>query len=139
MYRTVPNQKIVKIQKDRCDNSNRIYYYSKTNLDSESNAAKDLDAGAFKLWRFFSRNTNGYEFALSNKDAEENFGIKIKQYNNAVETLISKGYLVKQEGNNYIFYETPVNFSELKKENVLLETFNNIEEKKVVNDNKFNF
>ena len=39
-------------------------------------AARVLKAGAFKLWVYFAKNQNGYEFALSSKDALETFGIK---------------------------------------------------------------
>lgn len=63
---------------------------------------------------YFAKNQNGYEFALSSKDAEKTFGIKIKQYNNAIKELEEKGYLVITKGNNYIFYETPVNTKEDK-------------------------
>jgi hypothetical protein len=71
-------------------------------------AAIDLDAGAFKLWIYFSKNQNEYEFALSQKAAEENFGLKKKQYDNAVNQLIEKKYLVVSKGNHYIFNEIPV-------------------------------
>lgn len=73
------------------------------------NAALALDAGAFKLWCYFAKNQNGYEFALSSKDVADSFGIKIKQYNNAVDELIEKEFLVNTNGNNYIFNEIPVN------------------------------
>lgn len=34
--------------------------------------------------------------------------MKIKQYNNAVKTLIEKGYLINTSGNNYTFNEISV-------------------------------
>lgn len=68
-------------------------------------AAKDLQAGAFKLWIYFAKNTNNYDFALSSKEVEESFGIKIKQYNNAITELIEKGYLTQIQGNIYRFTE----------------------------------
>ena len=34
--------------------------------------------------------------------------MKIKQYNNAVATLIEKGYLQQVENNKYIFHEIAV-------------------------------
>ena len=71
-------------------------------------AAQELDAGAFKLWCYFAKNQNGYEFALSSKDAADNFGLKKKQYDNAVKELIEKSYLVVSKGNNYVFNEIPV-------------------------------
>lgn len=102
--KTVPNQKVVKVEKQ--ETKGKIF--SQIEMDALEAAGRDLDAGAFKLWVYFAKNQNGYEFALSSKHVEENFGIKIKQYNNAVKTLEEKGYLVNTKGNNYMFYEIPV-------------------------------
>lgn len=104
-YKTVPNQKSVRINKEKCDKQN---LYSVINLSAMEEAARDLDAGAFKLWVYFSKNQDNYEFALSSKAVEQEFGIKIKQYNNAVKELTDKGYLVNTKGNNYEFHENPV-------------------------------
>lgn len=102
--KTFPNQKVVKIQKEQCNSKN---YYATINLNAMEKAALDLQAGAFKLWCYFAKNKNEYSFALSSKAAEENFGIKIKQYNKAVEELKEKGYLVNTKGNEYLFLELP--------------------------------
>lgn len=57
-------------------------------------AARTLEsAGAFELWIYFAKNQNNYTFALSSRDVENTFGMKIKQYNNAISKLIEKGYL----------------------------------------------
>jgi hypothetical protein len=78
-------------------------------------AAKHLEsAAAFQLWIYFAKNQDNYTFALSSKDVENTFGMKIKQYNNAIKTLIDKGYLVNTEANNYTFYEKSVNTKEDK-------------------------
>lgn len=105
MGRTVPNQKIVKVSKEPCNKSN---LYATINLEAMEGAAQSLDAGAFKLWCYFAKNQNNYEFALSSKDVLDTFGMKIKQYNNAVDELIEKGYLVKQNGNSFVFNEVCV-------------------------------
>ena len=70
-------------------------------------AARGLDAGAFKLWCYFAKNQNAYQFALSSADAEATMGIKIKQYNTAVKELIEKKYLIQsRDGSNiYDFFE----------------------------------
>ena len=101
-YKTVPNQKVVCVCKAKADKDN---YYATINLNALFTASKDLQAGAFKLWIYFAKNQNNFTFALSSKEVEENFGIKIKQYNNAVEELLNKGYLVCEKGNMYKFYE----------------------------------
>lgn len=105
-YKTVPNQKVVKVQKELCNKQN---IYAAINIDAMESAARALDAGAFKLWVYFAKNQDGYEFALSSKEVEVTFGMKIKQYNNAVDNLIEAGYLVRQgDSNTYHFNEKPV-------------------------------
>ena len=106
--KTVPNQKVVKVSKEKCSGECEKYHYASINLIAMENAARDLDAGAFMLWCYFSKNQNNYEFALSQKAVEENFGMKKKQYDNAVHQLEDKNYLVVTKGNHYIFNEIPV-------------------------------
>lgn len=103
--KTVPNQKVVRIKKETCDSNNK---YAMINIEAVESAAQDLQAGAFKLWIYFAKNRNDFTFALSSDDVKNTFGIKIKQYNNAIDELIEKGYLVITKGNNYEFNETPV-------------------------------
>ena len=112
-YKTVPNQKVVKVEKERVEKGTKRPYT--TNYVEHINAAaKNLQAGAFKLYMYFAINAPHYEFALSSKAVEEEFGIKIKQYNNAIKELEDKGYLYNTKGNNYFFYESPVNTKEDK-------------------------
>lgn len=103
-FKTVPNQKVVKVKKELCDNQ---HYYTMINLQALDKAAQTLKSGAFKLWIYFAKNQNNYTFALSSKEVCESFGIKIKQYNSAIQELIENNYLVQQKGNNYIFNENP--------------------------------
>lgn len=69
----VPNQKIVKVSKEPCNKSN---YYAAINLEAMEQAAQALDAAAFKLWIYFAKNQNNYEFALSSKAVSDTFGMK---------------------------------------------------------------
>ena len=141
--KTVPNQKQIRISKEVCNKDN---LYATINFQAMESAALNLDAGAFKLWIYFSKNQNGYEFALSSKAVEETFGIKIKQYNNAVAELIEKKYLVNTKGNNYIFNEIPVNTKGnndviTKEDNAVITKSNNELLPKVtrnITDNTFN-
>ena len=100
-----PNQKIVEVDKEICNRQNP---YAAINLAVMCKAAQELDAGAFKLWIYFAKNQKGYKFALSSKAVERDFGMKIKQYNNAVKELIDKGYLVHIQGDSYKFHEIAV-------------------------------
>ena len=100
-----PNQKIVTINKQPCDKNNK---YALININALEKAACTLDAGAFKLWVYLSKNQNNYCFGLSNKALAETFGMKIKQYNNAVSTLIKNNYLVETSKQEYTFFEIPL-------------------------------
>lgn len=103
---TVPNQKVVTVIKHKCDKNN---LYSTINLQVKREAAQNLDAGAFKLWNYFADNQSYYTFGLSRTAIENAYGIKKRQYDNGIQELIEKGYLVKVEGTNnqYNFYEAP--------------------------------
>lgn len=106
VYKTVPNQKVVKVKKAVCNGQN---IYAAINIAAMEKAAQALEAGAFKLWVYFAKNQNNYEFALSSKDVLDTFGMKIKQYNSAVDKLIEAGYLVREgNSNSYTFNENPV-------------------------------
>ena len=84
--------------------------YTRRDYPSETSAAKRLDAGAFKLWCYLSKNKPDYSFALSNSAAKKEYGIGKSQYDKAVKTLIELEYLIeiKEFGkNNYYFVEYP--------------------------------
>ena len=116
-YKTVPNQKIVKVEKEPCDKN---HIYAAINIAAMEQAAQELEAGAFKLWCYFAKNQDSYEFALSSKDVLDTFGMKIKQYNNAVDKLKECGYLVSAGGNRYIFKEVAVNTKQDNEENFVI-------------------
>lgn len=104
--KTVPNQKIVRIKdKEKCDKQNT---YATINIEAINKACRDLDAGTLKLWLYFARNQEGYEFALSSSHCYDEIGMSRKQYDRAMKNLINQGYLVNIKGNNYDFYEVPV-------------------------------
>lgn len=101
---TVSNQKVVEVNKCKCDSKN---LYSCINLKAMENAAQVLTAPAFKMWVYFASNQDGYTFALSSKEIEERWGMKRKQYSNAVNELIENNYLVpiSEKTNKYTFME----------------------------------
>lgn len=78
-------------------------------MESMESAARDLDAGAFKLYMYFVKNADYWKFALSSRDAKETFGINKKQYDNAIAELIEKNYLIYRNGNYYDFYDKAQN------------------------------
>lgn len=99
----IPNQKHIYVRKKICDTEN---IYCMINLIALEEAAQSLDAGAFKFWVYLAKNQDEWDFDLSSKHARETFGLKKRQYDNAVAELIEKGFLVKEDGNNYVFYES---------------------------------
>ena len=103
---TVPNQKVVLVQKQECNKEN---YYSVINLDSIDYAAGKLDNVAFKLWLYIAKNQNNYQFALSAKAFMDWCGTSKPTYLKAVKTLEDKRFLVPKaaNSNHYVFYEKP--------------------------------
>lgn len=110
MIETNPNQKTIKVNKELCD---KEHLFSPYNLDALQKAMTNLDGFAFKMWCYLGKNQKGYEFALSKKDAVDNWGMGSKSsYDRAVAELIKKGYLVETSPNHYDFYEISVKDNE---------------------------
>ena len=111
------NQKTVKVVKELCNKEN---IYTAINLNALTNAGKQLSGDAFKMWVYFSKNQQGYEFELSSKHAEEAFSLSKRRYDNAIKELIECGYLVdgnidpKEVKNRWTFYEIPLEAKEDK-------------------------
>ncbi len=104
---SVPNQKIVGVNKEPCD---KKHVYTCMNNEAMAQAALNLSKGStFKLWVYFAMNRDGYEFELSALAVANFCGITEKTYREAVKELIAKRYLVQRgEGSNhYDFYEMP--------------------------------
>ena len=97
-----PNQLKIVVQKSPTDKKRGFNITD--NIDEEI-ASELLNAGAFKLWRYCSRNADGYSFWLSPKAISRH--MKKDQYYKAKQELIGVGYLVPiREGSNiYIFRE----------------------------------
>ena len=106
---TNPNQKIITVQKEKCD---KQHLYSMYNLEAQQYAMIDLKGEALKLWLYLGKNQKGYTFALSKVDAIK-WGIGSKSsYDRAVKELTEKGYLVETGKNQYDFYEMPQSIAE---------------------------
>lgn len=76
--------------------SNAENKYSIYNLAALHKAMK-LPPSAFKVWCYINAHQNNYEFALSSKDVKEVCDMAKKTYDNAIQTLIDRGYLVQVE------------------------------------------
>ena len=101
---TVPNQKTIEVNKEKCNKDN---LYGMFNLDALHAAMINLKGEAFKLWCYLNKNQTGYKFALSKVDAIS-WGVGSKSsYDRAVKELTEKGYLVETSRNHFDFYEMP--------------------------------
>ena len=70
-------------------------------------ANKDLTPYGLQLYLYFASNRDGYNFNLSQEDAEKDAGIRKTTFHTYVNKMIDKGYLVWSKGNCYDFYEVP--------------------------------
>ena len=104
MPNTVPNQKVVHVNRQKCDKN--FLQISKENWYA---ANKDLEPYGLQLYLYIAGNRDGFDFALSQEAAEREAGIKKTSYHKYVNLMIEKGYLVprKENSNVYDFYEVP--------------------------------
>lgn len=105
--KTVANQDVVEIQKEKCDKDN---IYAVININAMALAMKDLTPAQFQVWLYFAKNQAGYTFAVSPAAALNEFGIKKDTFQKAKQALKEKGYLVENLAkgkNHWIFKEIP--------------------------------
>lgn len=101
----VPNQKTVIINKAPTD---RSHIYTCINIDALQKAMCALTPAQLKVWMYFAKNQNNYEFDLSSVAVCEFCNISDKTYRDAVKALIAQRYLIKRQDGVYDFYEIPV-------------------------------
>ena len=104
---SVPNQKIIKLAPRA--KRDKDHLYATLNLEVLQEAMKVLDGSSIKLWLYFNKNADGYQFELSRVDCEK-WGLKKDAYYRAVKELTDKGFLVPiYEGSNiFLFHEKAV-------------------------------
>ena len=104
MPNTVPNQKVVHVNRQKCDKN--FLQISKENWYAVN---KDLGPYGLQLYLYIAGNRDGFDFALSQEAAERDAGITKTTFHKYVNLMIEKGYLVprKENSNIYDFYEVP--------------------------------
>ena len=102
MPNTVPNQKVVHVNRQKCDKN-----FLQISKDNWYAANKDLGPYGLQLYLYIAGNRDGFDFALSQEAAERDAGITKTTFHKYVKVLIEKGYLVprKENSNIYDFYE----------------------------------
>ena len=104
--KTVPNQKVITINKLSCCKTDKNNLYTTNRLDGIDQAAKLLQSqNGYKLYIYLAKNQDKYTFALSSKHFTEWSGCSMTAYNTAIKELIEKGYLKQDNNNYYIFYD----------------------------------
>ena len=104
-YRQFPNQRIIKVQKEK---SNKENLYSIMNIQALQNAIKVLDEKGLLLWLYLNKNQDNYMFGLSKVDLIRNWNIgSPSTYTRAFNELKEKGFLVEVDTDDFMFYEYP--------------------------------
>lgn len=102
MPKTVPNQRVVKVHRERASSD-----FLGIKNENWQYAARDLGAHALLLYMYFAANADGYTFALSPTAIRQAIGMPPQTYRDQFVKLIDKKYLVQTGGNTYEFYERP--------------------------------
>lgn len=102
MPNTVPNQRVVKIHRERASSD-----FLGIKNENWQYAARDLGAHALLLYLYFAANADGFTIALSPSAIRQTVGMPPQTYRDQFVKLIDKKYLVQTGGNTYDFYEQP--------------------------------
>ena len=101
---SVPNQRIITIQKAKAD---KEHIYTTFNLEALNIACKSLKTiGGIKLYLYLGKNQHNYTFELSRADFMEWSGLAETAYKSGIKDLIENGFLVNTVGNRYVFFES---------------------------------
>ena len=103
MGKTVPNQKTIIIHKKKY-----LKNFLQVGIEEIQEVVSKYNKSTVALYLYLCANADGYNLALSQVAFENAYGIKKSAYYDAIETLTKDGYLVKDKGNTYNFYTTPV-------------------------------
>ncbi len=102
MARTVPNQRIIKIHRERVSHD-----FLGIKNENWQAASRTLGAHALRLYLYLAANANNFELALSPAALEAAIGMPRSTYHDQFRKLVNYGYLVERKNNIYDFYETP--------------------------------
>ena len=104
---TVPNQKVIRIQKTK--GSNEVLY-TPIVVEAFDIALKLLSPSEYKVWSYLIKNKDGYVMSFSSADCAAACGLSKSTCKNAVNRLIQLGYLVKEreDTNMWQFRDIPL-------------------------------
>lgn len=96
-----PNQKIITIYKEKCEDD-----FLQINNASWQMACENLTYSAFKLYLYMASNQNEYTFALSYEDVNNAVPMSRKAYDKAIKELKDRGYLQNISDQMWRFSDT---------------------------------
>ena len=107
-YKNNPNQRTIRIQKEKCDKNNK---YSTINLEALQLAMKNLTNAQFKVWMFLAKNADNYNLEISPAEAAVYWGIRKTTMQETIRFFIKVGYLIPIDNSStyYEFHEIPEN------------------------------
>lgn len=95
---SVPNQKIVKIQKEKYTS-----YFLQIGIDEWEEAFKSMAPNTFGVYLYLSGNANGFQLELSQAAISNELGMSKSSYVRAINELKELGYLRIISGNIFSF------------------------------------
>lgn len=99
---SVPNQKIIRIEKDKYQSR-----FLQIGDEQWKKAFQSMRPTVFGLYLYLASNKDGYLLELGAAAVEREIGIKKTAYHTALKDLEEKGYLKKEQGNTYAFSPSP--------------------------------
>lgn len=103
--KTYANQKVITINKIRVNKENTYMTIKKECL---LNAIVGLSHNELKIYLYLASNQNGFKMALSSSDISDKLNIHVRNVQIAINALIDKKYIKQQQGNQYVFCDTPM-------------------------------
>lgn len=102
MPNTVPNQRLVRVHREKLDSD-----FLGIKNETWMAASRTLGPHALRLYLYLAANADNYTLALSPAALSRDVGMPRSTYHDQFHRLVDYGYLVKCGGNLYDFYETP--------------------------------
>lgn len=102
MPETYPNQKMIKIHRERATSD-----FLGIKNENWQAASRDLGAHALRLYLYLAANADNFNLALSPADIRQTIGMATSTYRDQFLKLVDKGYLIPNSNNSYDFYEVP--------------------------------
>jgi hypothetical protein len=102
MPKTVPNQRVIRVHRERASSD-----FLGIKNERWMAASRILGATALRLYLYLASNSDNYLLALSPLALERDVGMPRSTFYDQFRKLVNCGYLVQTGGNQYDFYEVP--------------------------------